>query len=74
MEAAGGAQVHIVVSKIRGTICGGPHNKDYIVYLGLYWGPPILGNYHMNTQGRRQNNTRGLSDFLSGFKHLGLTA
>ena len=32
--------------KIRGTLLGGPHNKDYSIW-GLYWGPPILGNYLM---------------------------
>ena len=26
---------------------GGPHNKDYNIYCGLYWGPLILGNYHI---------------------------
>ena len=30
--------------KIRGTILGVPILRT-IVYLGLYWGPPILGNY-----------------------------
>ena len=32
--------------KIRGTILGGPLNKDYSigVYIG---GPPILRNYHL---------------------------
>ena len=32
--------------KITGTILGGPHNKDGNI-LGVYWGPPILGNYHI---------------------------
>ena len=32
--------------EIRGTILGIPIIR-IIVYLGLYWGPPILGNYHI---------------------------
>ena len=32
--------------KIRGTILGVPIIKS-IVFGGLYWGPLILGNYHM---------------------------
>ena len=32
--------------EIRGTILGIPIIR-IIVYLGLYWGPPILGNYHV---------------------------
>ena len=32
--------------KIRGTIWGVPIIR-IIVFWGLYWGPPILGNYHM---------------------------
>ena len=32
--------------KIRGTILGVPIIR-IIVFWGLYWGPPILGNYHM---------------------------
>ena len=32
--------------KIRGTIVGVPIIRT-IIYWGLYWGPPILGNYHM---------------------------
>ena len=32
--------------KIRGTLFGGPNNKDYSI-LGVYIGGPlILGNYH----------------------------
>ena len=32
--------------KIRGIHFRGPHNKALvIVFGGLYWGPPILGNY-----------------------------
>ena len=32
--------------KIRGTILGVPIIRTIVVW-GLYWGPPILGNYHM---------------------------
>ena len=32
--------------KIRGTILGVPIIRT-IVFWGLHWGPPILGNYHM---------------------------
>ena len=31
---------------IRGTFLGVPTIRT-IVYLGLYWGPPILGKYHI---------------------------
>ena len=31
---------------IRGTILRVPIIRT-IVYLGVYWGPPILGNYHV---------------------------
>ena len=31
--------------KIRGTILRVPIRRT-IVFWGLYWGPPILGNYH----------------------------
>ena len=34
------------VSYIKGTILGLPIIRT-IVFWGLYWGPPILGNYHM---------------------------
>ena len=33
--------------KIKGTFLGAPIIRT-IVYLGLYWGPLILGNYHMS--------------------------
>ena len=33
-------------AKIRGTILGVPIIR-VVVCWGLYWGPPILGNYHM---------------------------
>ena len=32
--------------KIRGTILGVPTIRT-IVFWGLYWGPTILGNYHV---------------------------
>ena len=32
--------------KIRGTFLGVPIVR-IIVFWGLYWGPPILGNYHI---------------------------
>ena len=32
--------------KIRGTFLAVPIVRT-IVYWGLYWGPPILGNYHI---------------------------
>ena len=35
--------------KIRGTILGVPRIRT-IVHLGLCWGPPILGNYHMSLE------------------------
>ena len=31
----------------RGTIVGAPIMRT-IVYWGLYWGPPILGNSHIS--------------------------
>ena len=31
--------------KIRGTFLGAPVIR-ILVFWGLYWGPPILGNYH----------------------------
>ena len=32
--------------KLRGTLFGGPHNKDYSI-LGSILGSTILGNYHL---------------------------
>ena len=34
------------VSQIRATILGVPKIR-IIVFWGLYWGPPLLGNYHI---------------------------
>ena len=31
---------------ILGVPFGGPYNQDYKFWV-LYWGPPILGNYHI---------------------------
>ena len=38
--------------KIRGTFLGVPITRTIvtIVFWGLYWGPLILGNYHMVAQ------------------------
>ena len=36
--------------KIMGTFLGVPIIRT-IVYLGLYWGPLILGNYHVYVVG-----------------------
>ena len=35
------------VSQKQGYHFKGPNNKDYST-LGLYWGPLILGNYHIH--------------------------
>ena len=35
------------VSKIRGTFLGAPILR-IIIFWGLYWGPLILGNYHIS--------------------------
>ena len=35
--------------KIRGTFLGVPMIR-ILVFCGLYWGPPILGNDHIITQ------------------------
>ena len=37
------------IPKTRGTLLGVPILR-IIVYWGLYWGPPILGNYHINSK------------------------
>ena len=37
---------HVGFPKIRGTFLGVPIIRT-IVYWGLYWGPFILGNYHV---------------------------
>ena len=38
---------YLGVSQIRGTIFGVPIVR-IILFWGLYWGPPILGNYHFS--------------------------
>ena len=40
--------LHMGLTKIRGTLFGGPRNKDYNV-LGSILGPPILGNCHIRS-------------------------
>ena len=37
-----------IFPKIRGTFLGVPRIGT-IVFWGLYWGPPILGNYQMSS-------------------------
>ena len=37
------------IPKFRGTILRVPIIRT-IVFGGLYWGPPILGNYHIRTR------------------------
>ena len=29
---------------------GDPHNKDYSIWGGLNWGPPILESYHIGVR------------------------
>ena len=55
--------------KIRGTILGVPIVRT-LVFLGLYWGPPILGKYQITTQKiawtavlANEGATRLLADF-----------
>ena len=36
------------VSQNEGYLFGGPHNKDHSIF-GSILGPPILGNYQMET-------------------------
>ena len=43
--------------KIRGTLLGVPIIRT-IVFLGLYWGPLILGNYHIHNS-HKQQQSRG---------------
>ena len=49
--------------KIRGTLLGVPRIRT-IVFWGLYWGPTILGNYHMGL---------GLGFRGLGFRGLGFS-
>ena len=46
--------------KIRPTILGVPIIRT-VVFWGLYWGPPILGNYHIHNN----PNNRVVSIFFS---------
>ena len=52
-----------------GTFLGVPIIRT-IVFWGLYWGSPILGNYHMDINGKENG------DYYVGFgvRCLGLTA
>ena len=47
--------------KTRGTILGVPIIR-IIVYWGLYWGPPILGNYQILPQERSSSALEKLFD------------
>ena len=38
---------HMGSSQNYGYHFGGPPLIRILVYWGLYWGPPVLGNYHM---------------------------
>ena len=40
--------LHLGFPKIRGTLFGAPIMR-ITVFWGLYWGPPILGNYHLHS-------------------------
>ena len=42
----GELQMNMEFPKIRGTLSGIPIIRT-IVFWGLYWGPLILGNYHI---------------------------
>ena len=39
------------IPKIRGNISGAPIIRIVILFLGLYWGPPILRNYPIRFSG-----------------------
>ena len=43
--------------KIRGTFLGVPIIRT-IIFLGLYWGSPILGNHHLGFIGFRVCSTK----------------
>ena len=36
-------------SQIKGTILGVPIIR-IVIFWGLYWGPPIFGNYHISVK------------------------
>ena len=42
---------------IRGTFLGVPIIRT-TVYWGLHWGPPILGNYHLEVCGSELSSSR----------------
>ena len=55
--------------KIRGTLLGVPIIR-IIVYLGLYWAPLILGNYHVTAPCPNPNLGETVSPW--GFRLQGL--
>ena len=42
-----GSYHHVMVSQNEGYLFGVPIIR-VIVFWGLYWGPPVLGNYHVS--------------------------
>ena len=51
-----------------GTLFGGPCTKDPIIW-GLFWGPLILGNYHL---GRLASKLHAVSLECLGWRFVGL--
>ena len=41
---------------MRGTILGGPYNKDYSIW-GSIFGSPFLGNYHIGIMEKNMEAT-----------------
>ena len=69
---------------MRGTILGVPGIRT-IVFWGLYWGPPILGNYQMSKSlrapvfgvwraGRKSGGLKGLGSRSLAALHVALGA
>ena len=54
--------------KIRGTILGVPIMR-IIVFWGLYWGPLILGNYHIGLESKLTSRVLGMHRSLWGFSN-----
>ena len=54
-----------VVPKIRGTFLGAPSIRT-MVFGGLYWGPLILGNYHLGFRGMTFGYTWIVHDHTRG--------
>ena len=52
--------------KIRGTLLGVPIIRT-VIFLGLYWGPLVLGNYHLSNGG---SGSRGLGVFASSLRTI----